>query len=172
MSKLLLAITCAAGSLLVNLPVCAEISNTTSTFSGQVAATCSINLPEGQTLSLNYDASNNSLKTISVIEVRSNLSPVSISVDRLTTNSEPPPYASSINPYLYTYLNEVVNGRREFIIANKLEGNTLTFERNNISQTIPLELEFTVGTNSMTMGGKYELPSGNYSYTTTYTCLQ
>jgi len=104
MSKLLLAITCATGSLLVNLPVCAEISNTTSTFSGQVAATCSINLPEGQTLSLNYDASNNSLKTISVIEVRSNLSPVSISVDRLTTNSEPPPYASSINTVILPIL--------------------------------------------------------------------
>jgi len=57
--RLLLAALGAAGSLLMELPALAQLSNTTSTFSGQVAATCEFNLPEN--IEMNYDANFNRL---------------------------------------------------------------------------------------------------------------
>ena len=53
MRRLLLAALTSTGSLLKELPALAQLSNTTSTFCGQVTATCEFNLPENIALTYN-----------------------------------------------------------------------------------------------------------------------
>ena len=68
-----LAALAAAGSLLMDLLALAQLSNTTSTFSGQVAATCEIaNLPEN--ISLDYNSGLNWLSSWQTFELRTNAS--------------------------------------------------------------------------------------------------
>ena len=97
MRRLLLAALGAAGSLLVDLPALAQLSNTTSTFSGQVAAFCSINLPEN--ISLEYKNLDNSLMIPAEsveLQLLSNLSRPRLVIDQLTVLNEPPAIASDV----------------------------------------------------------------------------
>ena len=102
MRQLLLAALGAAGSLLMGLPALAQLSNTTSTISGQVAAICLFNLPEN--IALTYDSNQNRIAALKKgFLLDTNISPVRIQASRLVVVSEPPPYASAITPYLYIY---------------------------------------------------------------------
>ena len=165
MRRLLLAALGAAGSLLVALPALAQLSNTTSTFSGQVAATCDItnlaeNIPLTYRADLNYLAS-----PARQFDLSTNISTVRIHAAPIVVVTEPPPYASSIragitiddynNNYFYAYTN--AEGSKSYSV--------------NTSQPNYFSVRMSVSTESL-VGGRFELPSGNYSYRVTISCLQ
>ena len=163
--QLLLAALGAAGSLLVALPALAQLSNTTSTFSGQVAATCEINnLPEN--IPLDYRADLNYLASpLRQFDLSTNISTVRIHVAPVVAVSEPPPYASSIQAGVV-----VDDYASNYFVANKNVEGVLTY---NVSTSEPnyFSVRMSAYTASM-VGGKYELPFGNFSYRATISCLQ
>ena len=81
----------AAGLLLVNLPASGQLSNDTSTFSGQVATTCSF---EGLADSylMTYYTGSNQLGGQGDFDVISNVSNLRIEVGSVVVNSEPAPF--------------------------------------------------------------------------------
>ena len=88
--ELLLAALGAASSLLMGLPALAQISNTTSTFSGEIAASCSMSL--GDSIEMTYYANSNQLmKPDYMFELNTNSPNIRMSVSRVTVNSEPQP---------------------------------------------------------------------------------
>ena len=168
MRKLLLAALGAAGSLLVDLPALAQLSNATSTFSGQVAANCSFNLPEN--IALTYYSNLNRMAVFEEFELTTNISPVRIHASRLVVVSEPPPYASEITAHLYIY--DFVNQVQ--VVATKSyedsQGQEFSFSTTNPNS---FWIDFQVRTQSRADNSeRYELPSGDYSYRTTISCLQ
>ena len=164
MRRLLLAALGAAGSMLIDLPALAQLSNTTSTFSGQVAATCEFNnLAENFLLSYRGDA-NYLDSRLQNFELSTNLSGVRISVDRVVVLSEPPPYASSIQARIM--VDHPTSGY-SFISDKNIAGS----RGFNLSASKLFTIQMAVFTESL-VEGKYELPSGNYSYRTTIYCLQ
>jgi len=163
--QLLLAALGAAGSLLMELPALAQISNTTSTFSGDVAAACDFNLPEN--IPLNYASSANMLDTyFNRFFLTANIPLARIHVSRAVVLAEPPPYASSI--ILIIAIDDVGGGNS--VQAGKDNDGTFTFPVSTSSQN-NFDLRAFVYTSGRTEN-KFELPRGNYSYRTTISCLQ
>jgi len=163
--RLLLAALASAGSLLVALPALAQLSNTTSTFSGQVAATCEFNLPEN--IALTYNSNLNRIAAYEEFELTTNISPARIHASRFVVVNEPPPIASAITPKLFIgdYFNP------EWIMLTKgSESMSVNF---NFSTTNPnsMWIDFKVTTENR-IGERNELPPGNYAYRATISCLQ
>ena len=165
MRKLLLAALGAAGSLLVGLPALAQLSNTTTTFSGQVAATCEIN-NLAENIPLTYRADLNYLTSGDrQFDLSTNISTVRIHVAPIVVVSEPPPYASSIRAGI-----TIDDYTPNILVAfTDSEGNKAYIA--NTSQPNYFRIRMSVFTESR-VGGRYELPSGNYSYRATISCLQ
>ena len=165
MRRLLLPALGAAGSLLLDLTALAQLSNTTSTFTGEVAATCEFNLPEN--ISLSYRSDNNTLSYGSDFVLTTNTPVIRMSVSELTVIKEPPPRESAIVPEVrirYDEENMSVSGRRNVgSTSEPFPVSTSTFNR--------LVLEATVQTSSQ-VNSLYQLPPGEYSYRATVTCLQ
>ena len=162
MRQLLLAALGAAGSLLIGLPALAQLSNTTSTFSGQVAATCEFNLPEN--ISLIYQPQNWLLGTNN-FELTAHFSPVTLHISPVVVIDEPPPYASAIivttwivGAANWLRVNSPGEGSKAFVVDTSTPNNFL--------------LKFEVKTSDMAGGSRFELPVGNYSYRITISCLQ
>ena len=166
MRRLLLAALGAAGSLLMDLPALAQLSNTTSTFSGQVAATCEFNLPEN--IEMSYDGNFNRLIAFYEFELNTNQAEYNLSLSTVTVNKEPQPLGQEISPvakvgFLY--------GKRysNFLSATKTFGGDGIVE--SISSSLnQLRLEMQVKTNQM-VDNRWEIPPGEYSYSVTITCL-
>jgi len=149
----------------MDLPALAQISNTTSTISGDIAATCDFNLPEN--IPLNYSSGANMLDTyFNRFFLTTNISSVRIHVSRAVVASEPPPYASSI--ILIIAIDDIEKGNS--VEASKDIDGTLAFPVSTSSQN-NFDLRAWVYTSDMA-GNKFELPRGNYSYRTTVSCLQ
>ena len=98
MRQLLLAALGAAWSLLVDLPALAQLSSESVFFHGQMAASCSFNLPDN--LSLNYEANQNLLRGESEFDVLINSNPVTFNISTIQVINEPTPYASAVTPSL------------------------------------------------------------------------
>ena len=163
MRRLLLAALGAAGSLLIDLPALAQLSNTTSTFSGQMAASCSFNSPNN--LSLNYDANQNLLRGESEFTVLRNSNEVTLNISAIQVINEPTPIASAVTPRL-----SIFSELGAILTANKLGEVRRPFE---VTPNIPnrLNLVFLV-TTSNNVENRFELPPGNYTYRATISCLQ
>ena len=107
---------------------------------------------------------------IKEFELTANISPVRIHASRLVVISEPPPYASVITAYLYIYQW----GGQSIVVASKSfedsQGENFDLSTMNPNS---FEIDFKVRTQSRGVDNvKYELPSGNYSYRATISCLQ
>jgi len=166
--QLLLAALGAAGSLVVDLPALAQLSNATSTFSGQVAATCSIDLPQSYPLS--YISVNNQLFTMEELFFSTNAGVVKLSVDAIAVNSEPPPLSSEITARIsVAKADEWLAG--DWAIATKSNASAIKTYNVDTVNPVSFTLQFEVKTTG-TSSGRYELPPGNYSYTATISCLQ
>lgn len=175
MRQLLLTTLGAAGAMLIDLPSLAQISNTTSTFSGQIAANCSINLPQSIALQYldplgQYAYDRNKLRIFDEFHVTTNFSEIRVSIDSLVVNNEPQPLASAITAKI-SVTDNLSTGSRA--IADKSSGSQNTSFINTLFDFLPMRLylEFDVETTGKS-GGNYELPPGNYSYTATVSCLQ
>ena len=167
MRQLLLAALGAAGSLLMELPALAQLSNTTSTFSGQIAASCPFDLPE--TISLTYDSDNNGIRRFTFFDLLTNASEVRIAIGRVITNIEPPQTGSSIEAEVT--IDSMFEGNFKLVRATKATESSLSFPTYTVGPT-RFGITFEVKTAGWTNDGKYELPPGAYSYTTTIYCLQ
>ena len=165
MRQLLLAGLGAAGSLLMGLPALAQLSNTTSTFTGEVAATCEFNLPEN--ISLSYRSDNNSLTYGSDFVLTTNAPVIRMSVSELTVIKEPPPRESTIVPEVrirYDEENMSLSVRKNVgSTSEPFPVSTSTFNRLLLLATV----ETSAQVNSL-----YQLPPGEYSYRATISCLQ
>ena len=164
MRRLLLAALGAAGSLLIELPALAQLSNTTSTFSGQVAATCSIlRLPEN--MSYWYEHTDNTLRLRTNFDVTSNLSSSRLTIDRLTVVEEPPPNGQTIRSDITVFAD----------YGNTVVGLTATKDQASLSKPFPVPvtvvIEGLVDTREWQIVHSM-LPPGRYTYRTTITCLQ
>ena len=165
MRQLLLAALGVAGSLLTHLPGLAQLSSTTSTFNGQVAATCQIN-DLAESISLSYRANLNYLdSSLRQFELSTNIPTVRIHVSQVTVVSEPSPYASDIKAGVI-----VDDYASNYFVADKNDEGDRAY---NVSTDQPsyFSVRMSVYTESMAEG-RYELPSGNYSYRATISCLQ
>ena len=162
MRQLLLAALGAAWSLLVDLPVLAQLSSESVFFHGQMAASCSFNLPDN--LSLNYEANQNLLRGESEFDVLTNSNEVTFHISTIQVINEPTPYASGITPRL-----SIFNGLGATATANKVGEAQMPFE---VTPNVPnrLNLVFLV-TTSNNVENRFELPPGNYSYRATISCL-
>ena len=151
MRRLLLAALGAAGSMLMDLPALAQLSNTTSTFRGQIAETCEFaTLPNN--LSLNYDANQNLLRGRSDIDVLANSNHVILNISKIQVINEPTPYASGVTPTL-----SISNGEVETRTADKVRHADIHFL---VNPNVPyrLFLAFDV-TTSNSVENRFELPS-------------
>ena len=146
----------------MGLPALAQISNTTSTFTGDVAATCEFNLPEN--LSMGHVSRTNSLNGSFGFGVTANPSLISMGVSELTVIKEPPPRESSI-------VSEV---RVRYVKGNM---TYTAYGSKNVSlPSGPLSVSASA-LNSFTIVGSvitssqvnalYQLPPGEYSYRVT-----
>ena len=156
----------AAGSLLVNLPASAQMAVDTSTFSGQVAASCSFNLPES--LSMGYGGLHNSLNVGYGFNVTTNASAIRMSVDQLTVINEPSPGASPIVPTVHIRYSD---GNDTYLVyGSKTSGQVSALLSVSASDPNLFNIFGSVETSSM-VDGKFQLPPGNYAYSTTISCL-
>jgi len=154
----------------MELPALAQLSNTTSTFSGEIAASCSMTL--GDSIEMTYYANSNRLsKSDHMFELNTNSPNIRMSVSRVTVNSEPQPIGSSIEPYvmLYFYSN---SSNTQTQVASATKDTTLTSNplETITSSTNSFRLVTGVQT-SQRIDNRYELPPGNYSYSVTISCL-
>ena len=166
MRQLLLTALGAAGSLLMDLPALAQLSNTTSTFSGQIAASCSINLPEN--ISLGFQP-NNSLTISRDIEVTANFQ-IQLSIDQLTVVNEPQPEGQTIRATVSIW--QVSGNMITLTQASKTESSGVQSFFVPANDPTNLNLTASVTTASMDEFDKYLLPDGRYTYRTTISCLQ
>ena len=160
MRELLLAALGAAGSLLMDLPALAQLSNTTSTFSGQLAAACEFNLPEN--VLLEYQPANWLLGEDG-FDLTANISPVTLHISPAVVINEPLPYASAITA------STAITGT-DFFRVYKADEGSKAFDVDTSSSN-RFNLRFEVATTSL-VGGRFELPGGNYSYRIIISCLQ
>lgn len=170
MRKLLLAALNAMGTLLTSLPAIAQISTDTTTFNGEIAASCSMSL--GNLIEMTYYANSNQLsRSDHMFELNTNSPNVRMSVSRVTVNTEPQPIASSIEPYvmLYFYSN---SSNTQTQVASGTKDTTLTSNSLETSTSSANNFRLVTGVNtSQKTDNQYELPSGSYSYSVTISCL-
>ena len=166
MRQLLIAGFGAAGLLLVNLPASGQLSNDTSTFSGQVATTCSF---EGlaDSYSMTYYTGSNQLGGQGDFDVISNASSLRIEVGSVVVNSEPTPIeGKAINAT--GKLRQSINNRWvEKVTSSKSSPGDVAVD---ISQGSRFRLSAYNWTQDRN-GSLMYIPPGNYSYTITITCL-
>lgn len=154
MRQLLLTALGAAGSLLVDLPALAQLSNTTSTFTAEVPASCAItNLEENYVLPWSMGG----LRGTAEFTISANSS-VSISA-----NYEQVQVPGGANPTKIFRLNQ---------------GNTLLFDVDASSKSEQLNLD-SQGSASLSLdvvlykGTIYNsIPPGNYAFRVLISCLQ
>jgi len=165
--QLLLAELGAAGSLLMGLPALAQLSNTTSTFSGEVAASCSFDGLEDSYL-MTYYGIGNYLRGTASFNVITNLADLRFGVSTVVTNSEP---AASNSRNVYVYADfYTVKGNVWTMWARGTKSASGTTPSIDVSQENNFALSSFVNTNDP-VNSKYFLTPGQYSYTITLSCL-
>ena len=154
MRKLLLAALGAAGLLLIDLPVLAQLSNTTSTFTGEVPASCSImNLAENYVLPWSMGG----LRGTAPFTISANL-PVSISA-----NYEQVQVPENANP---SKIFRLYQGNTQILsLTSSSKSQQLNLDSQNAA-SLSLSVVLYKGTiyNS--------IPPGNYAFRVMISCLQ
>ena len=153
MRQFLLAALGAAGSLLMGLPALAQLSNTTSTFSGQVAASCSFSEPDDTAL---YFRFGRELRAYSVFNLFSNLSSVLINVGSFETLEEPVQNQSPAKHFVLMLDNGIIE-----------PGEQLRFTTDP-DPSVPNGLDMAVLVSS---SNGDPLSAGRYSYRVRIDCL-
>ena len=157
----------AAGLLLVNLPASAQLSGDTSTFSGEVATTCSFEgLPDEA--QLNYISSDNNLRGSAPFQLATNAASLRLEISNVTVNSEPMALNNSIVSAYGKILRSVSNQWTSVATSTK------TFASVTASLDMSEGSNFSLQVYNITNnrdGDRYQLATGDYSYTVTLSCL-
>ena len=158
MRQLLLAGLGAAGLLLLDLPASAQLSGDTSTFNGEVAATCSIDGLDSD-YSLSWASGNGYLHGgYHSFDVNAN------SRVKLTASYEIATEPSGFTPdYRRVLMRQVVGGEASNpVLANGPGVDSFTLFLTDTPGTATAEVRMFVGANP---------PPGDYSYRVTIACL-
>jgi len=166
--QLLMAGLGAAGLLLVKLPAVGnEMAGDTSTFNGEVAATCSFG-EMNEIASMSYQASDNSLFGLEDFTITTNAPEVRLNVSSVTTNAEaqtPEGVWVLVDAWLY----QSRSGDYVRVTSGGKSSSGTTAPR-DISQSPNFRITSLVKTTSP-ISGIYQLPPGEYSYSVTISCL-
>ena len=167
MYQLLLAALGAAGALLVALPSSGRLASDTSTFNGDVAATC---LFDGlaDTVSMTYYPNSNNLGGADTFAVVSNSNNIKLEVSAVTVNSEP----GDINGSEVLAYGRILH----YIPTRWITKANSTKSSSGITETIDLSesdwFMLSVGNYTATrVDNKSQVSPGQYSYTVTLSCL-
>ena len=152
MRELLLAALGAAGSLLIGLPALAQLSNTTSTFSGEVAANCSLLLPESTGLNL---SDLRSLTAFTNFTLLTNLSNIELYVGLVQTLQEP---------------NQAQAPSKSFYVIRGSGSALWAGQGRRFSTNPSAENGFGMNMTILTSSGE-PLAAGSYSYKVRIDCL-
>ena len=156
------------GLMIANLPALAQLSNDTSTFTGEVAQMCSFALQP--TMVLGYRSGDNTLMGEQDIELATNLSVIRMSVSSVVIEAEASGSGSATRPLAQLY--DMHNGMRLLAAGDKTNSSTSLPMNVNSPQSHPLRLYGNVFTESRGPNGiKYLLAPGTYSYSVTLSCL-
>lgn len=167
MRQLLFAALGAAGSLLLGLPGLTQISNTTSTFSGDIAATCLFDGLE-DSYSMTYNADANQLREYIYFNVITNSPDIRIGLGQVNPNQQPMALNGATVKSTAS-LFQVVAGN-SFWRANSTQARSGTSLAFDISSGNNLRLDLNVWSTNP-VDGKYQLGPGQYSYSFTVSCL-
>ena len=168
MRQLLVAGFGFAGLLLVNLPASAQLSDDTSTFTGQVAASCLFDGFRDSYPMIWYDAVNY-LRSSAHFNVITNLPNIRIGVSQVTTITESAGLSgAAIGVDAYFYQKDSSN--RSFLKATATKSSSATTELLDMSFGNGVRLDAVVLTANR-VNNLYQIGPGEYSYTVTITCL-
>ena len=157
-----------AGLLLVNLPASAQLSDDTSTFTGQVAASCLFDGFRDSYPMIWYDAVNY-LRSSAHFNVITNLPNIRIGVSQVTAITESAGLSgAAIGVDAYFYQKDSSN--RSFLKATATKSSSATTELLDMSFGNGLRLDAVVLTANR-VNNLYQIGPGEYSYTVTITCL-
>ena len=165
--QLLMAGLGAAGSLLVNLPASGQLSNDTSTFSGEVATTCSFD-GLSETASLNYQSLDNSLFGLEDFTISTNSSALRLNVSTVTANAEPSA-PSGVFILADADLHQSRNGSYARLTGGSKNSSGTAAPR-DYSQDSSLRITSLITTTDP-VNSVFQLPLGDYSYSVTISCL-
>ena len=168
MRRLLLAVLGAAGSLLMELPALAQLSSDTSTFSGAIAATCLFDGLEDSYSMIYYD-SVNYLRSSAYFEISTNLPSIRVEVSQVTTNAES--YAlNNSTIYAAAMFYQRDSSGRSFQRAMGTKSGAGSTPLLDMTVGDRFRLDLMVYSNNR-QNNLYQLGPGQYSYTTTISCL-
>ena len=163
MQQLLFVALGAAGSLLLDLPGLAQLTNDVSTFNGEVAAACAFDLSDSTQMTL-WPA--NYMTGYEDFELTTNVSSLRLSLSQISVDQQPATTRSAITSRVN--LNRLVdNPGTVASTASNLTTEALALSTSNANS-------FRIGISVLTAGlsnGKYELPVGDYAYSITLSCL-
>ena len=167
MRQLLIAGLGAAVLLLVNLPASGQLSNDTSTFSGEVATTRSFD-GLSETVQMNYQSLDNSLFGLEDFTISTNSSAVRLNVSRVTANAEPSA-PSGIFILAEADLHQSRNGSYARVTGGSKNSSGTAAPR-DYSQDSNLRITSLITTTDP-ISSVFQLPLGDYSYSLTISCL-
>ena len=166
MRLLLLVALGAAGSLLMDLSALAQLSSTTSTFSGDIAATCAIDdLREARQISYNAET-NSFLSGLDYFSLSTNVSNVRLGLSRVTTNSEPQA-VNGVTILADAAIFQVQGGSLTLAATGSKTTNTTSPP---LSASSTFALRSSIATTNP-INGVFQLLPGSYSYSITLWCL-
>jgi len=168
MRQQLLLVVGVAGSLVVNpLAVAHQLSGDTSTFTSQVAATCSFD-GLADSYAMTYYGNGNYLRGTASFDVMTNVAELRFGVSTVATNSEP---AASNGRNVYVTADFFrVQGNVWSLLARGNKSSSGTTQSVDVSQGNAFILTSFVNTNDP-VSSRYFLSPGQYSYTVTLSCL-
>ena len=156
----------AAGWLLMHVPAMAQLSNTTTTFSGMMSSTCSFTIPPN--MSFQYTEVN-SLEASQGFELVANQPLIGIVIDQVSVLSEPSPLFSEI----LTNVAVIQVSGNTITMAEATKSSASLNESFAISPLIANNLIISASVTTSQMNNlRYELPPGRYSYRTRITRMQ
>ena len=162
----------AVGGLLfiaLALPSKVFSTNNTTTYSGVIPASCSF-AGIADNVAFQFQPSN-SLSATMDFAVNSNITPLRVSLSRVTVGEEPAGILTGTKPYVILTDPTRSNLQLTQPAYVSSEGAPVQQVNNVVNQDAPVRMTTMVVTNGSS-DGRYYLNKGRYVYTVTVTCLE
>ena len=159
------------GLILLSFALPCEVKsiNNTTTFSASVPASCSF-VGIQNSVDFQFQPSN-SLSAEMNFSVNSNISPIRVSLSRVTIDDEPANIRTGSKPYVVLTDPSRANLQLTQPAYVSSEGAPVQQLNNVVNQDAAVKMTTMVVTNGSS-NGKYYLNRGDYAYSVTVTCLE
>jgi len=144
-------------------------TNNTTTYTGSIPASCSF-VDIANNVNFQFQPSN-SLSAEMNFSVNSNITPIRVSLSRVTVDEEPAGILTGTKPYVVLTDPSRANLQLTQPAYVASEGDPIQQVNNVVNQDAPVKMTTTVVTNGST-NGRYYLNKGRYVYSVTVTCLE